>query len=108
MCGIFYERFQPGGLSASRLGLTSGFAGEGDYIANSRTMEAQVPCYDSIGTPNVTVCLTAAQDVGRFVTRALDLPQWPPAMSMCGDRIAVRDLINLIQQLQGECCDWSR
>jgi len=33
VCGILYERFSPGGLALHRLGLNSGLAGEGDYIA---------------------------------------------------------------------------
>ena len=32
-CGIFYERFSPGGLAAHRLGLNGHACGEGDYIA---------------------------------------------------------------------------
>jgi len=102
VCGILYERFQPGGLRQSRMGLTSGLSGEGDYIMNCRTMEAQVPCYDANDDPNVTICLTAAQDVARFVTKALDLPQWPPEMRMCGQRIAVKDLVLLVQRLKGK------
>lgn len=102
VCGILYERFQPGGLRQSRIGLTGGLSGEGDYIMNCRTMEAQVPCYDANNHPNVTICLTAAQDVGKFVTKALDLPRWPPEMRMCGQRLAVKDLVLLVQRLRGE------
>ena len=101
VCGMFYERFQPGGLRQTRFGLTSGFSGEGDYIMNCRTMAAQVPCYDANNDPNVTICLTAAQDVGKFVTKAIDLPQWPAEMRMCGLRIKVKDLVALVQQLKG-------
>lgn len=104
VCGILYERFQPGGLRQSRIGLTSGLSGEGDYIMNCRTMVAEVPCYDANNDPNVTICLTAAQDVGRFVTKALDLPRWPPELRMCGQRMAVKDLVSLVQRLKGKMC----
>jgi len=102
VCGILYERFQPVGLRQSRMGLTGGLSGEGDYIMNCRTMEAQVPCYDANDDPNVTVCLTAARDVGRFVTKAIDLPQWPAELRMCGERMTVVDLVQLVQRLKGE------
>ena len=102
VCGILYERFQPGGLQQSRMGITSGFSGEGDYIMNCRTMNAQVPAYDAQNNPNVTVCITAAQDVGRFVTKAIDLRQWPTEMRMVGQRITVKDLVAAVQRLKGE------
>ena len=101
VCGILYERFQPGGLQQSRMGTTSGFSGEGDYIMNCRIMDAQVPAYDADNIPNVTVCLTAAQDVGRFVTKAIDLKQWPEELRMCGQRVAVKDLVASVQTLKG-------
>ena len=102
VCGILYERFQPGGLYQSSIGLTSGIGGEGDYIMNCRTMSAQVPAYNANNMPNVTICMTAAQDVGKFVTKALDMPQWPPELRMCGQRIALKDLVGLVQRLRGK------
>lgn len=101
VCGILYERFQPGGLQQTRMGTTSGFSGEGDYIMNCRNMSAQVPAWDANNNPNVTICLTAAQDVARFVTRSIDLRQWPPELRMCGQRMAVKDLVALVQRLKG-------
>lgn len=101
VCGILYERFQPGGLNQSRMGLTSGFGGEGDYIMNCRNMEATVPAYDAENNMNVTICITAAQDVARFVTKVIDLKQWPPELRMTGQRVLVKDLVALIQRLKG-------
>ncbi|WPH02588.1 Hypothetical protein R9X50_00545300 [Acrodontium crateriforme] len=101
ICGILYERFQPGGLAALRIGRGSGIDREGDYIMNCRTMTATVPCYDENLNPTATVCMTAAQDVARFVTKAIDMPQWPPEMRMCGHRIGVKDLVILAQRLRG-------
>ena len=100
VCGILYERFQPGGLAHSHIGVTSGFSGEGDYILDCRNMHAQVPAYDLNNKPEVVVCLTAAQDVGRFVTKAIDMPQWPSELRMCGLRVAVKDLVALVQRLK--------
>lgn len=100
VCGILYERFMPGGLQQLRIGITSGFSGEGDYMLDCRNMHAQVPAYDVNNNPNVTICLTAAQDVARFVTRAIDLPEWPSELRMYGQRIAVKDLVATIQHLK--------
>lgn len=101
VCGILYERFQPGGLRQTHMGRASGFSGEGDYIADCRNMTAQVPVYDSNNNSNVTICLTAARDVGRFVSRAIDLEEWPAEMTMCGQRILVKDFVALLQRLRG-------
>ncbi|KAI9709300.1 MAG: hypothetical protein M1820_003420 [Bogoriella megaspora] len=101
ICGIFYERFQPGGLAGSRIGSTSGFNSEGDYILDLRNMTAQVPLYNSSGQ-YATICMTAVQDVARFVVRALEIPEWPPELSMCGDRMTVFDLVSMAQNLKGE------
>lgn len=101
VCGIFYERFQPGGLQHTRIGLTSGLSGEGDYIMNCRHMHAKVPAYDAQENMTVTICMTAAQDVARFVTKALDMPQWPAELRMTGQRVLVRDLVETVQRLKG-------
>jgi hypothetical protein len=101
VCGIFYERFQPGGLQHTRIGLTSGLSGEGDYIMNCRNMHAKVPAYDGENGMTVIICMTAAQDVARFVTKALDLPHWPAELRMLGQRVLVKDLVELVQRLKG-------
>lgn len=101
VCGIFYERFQPGGLQHTRIGLTSGMSGEGDYIMNCRNMSAKVPAYDADENMTVTICMTAAQDVARFVTKALDLQHWPAELRMMGQRVLVKDLVETVQRLKG-------
>ncbi|KAH9828526.1 NAD(P)-binding protein [Teratosphaeria destructans] len=105
VCGIFYERFQPGGFGQSRMGLAAGVGGDGAYIMNCQTMAAEVPCYNGDHESNVGICATAIEDVARFVTHALDLPQWPPEMRMRGQRILVKDLVVLVQRLMGRDFD---
>lgn len=102
VCGIFYERFQPGGLNQARIRGIPGIGGEGDFILDCRSFTAQVLTYDSNDSADVTICMTALQDVARFVTRALDLPFWPSELRMCGERIRVRDLVHSVQRLMGE------
>jgi hypothetical protein len=53
-------------------------------------------------TGDVKICMTALQDVGRFVTKALDLPQWPQEIRMCGQRTTVRGLLQTVAQLKSE------
>ena len=68
---------------------------------NCRNMDARVPAYDGENNMTVTICMTAAQDVARFVTKALDLPHWPAELRMLGQRVLVKDLVELVQRLKG-------
>lgn len=102
VCGIFYERFQPGGLAHSLIGGTSNINGEGDYIMDIRRMTAQVPALDASGQATATICMTSVQDVARFVTKAIDLPQWPRELRMCGERIPVSALVAAVERMKRE------
>jgi hypothetical protein len=101
ICGIFYERFLPGGLKAMGMGTTSGFSNEGDFIVDVRNMTGQAPIYTASGT-YTTIIMTAAKDVCRFLVRALEMEVWPAEMTMCGQRITVSALVNLIQEMRGK------
>lgn len=39
-------------------------------------------------------------DVARFVTKAIDLPTWPPELRMCGERVTVHNLTILVQRIK--------
>ncbi|MCJ1343491.1 hypothetical protein MMC31_001685 [Peltigera leucophlebia] len=99
VCGIFYERFAPGGMIASNIGRGSGISGEGDYIMNTRQMRARVP-YEANGQP-ATICATSVQDVGRFVAAAIGMLQWPVELRMCGERMNVSDLVRVAEIFRG-------
>ncbi|EMC99005.1 hypothetical protein BAUCODRAFT_145992 [Baudoinia panamericana UAMH 10762] len=105
VCGILYERFQPGGLLEAKINRTPGFAYEGDYMLDCRAMSGRAPAYNAANAPDVTICMTAAQDVGKFVTKAIDMPQWPRQLKMCGQRITVKNLVRLIQRTKGQVFD---
>lgn len=100
VCGILYERFAVGGLAANRIGLQTGFANEGDYIVNARSMVARAPVYNERNAFS-QVCLTSAYDVARFVVRAIDMQRWPAEMTMWGERMTVSALVTLIQECRG-------
>lgn len=102
ICGIFYERFQPGGLVRARIGARSGYGNEGDYIMDVANMSAQAPAYDSNNQPNVTVCMTSVADVARFVTRAIEMPRWPAELHMSGERLTVQQLLLVVRHLKSK------
>ncbi|KAI4223740.1 MAG: hypothetical protein LQ349_007369 [Xanthoria aureola] len=99
VCGILYERFAPGGMYASRIGLRSGIGAEGDYLVNISQRKAQIP-YGTNGQPAI-VSLTSAEDVGKFVAAAISLPQWPPELRMSGDRMQVSRLVQIVEMVRG-------
>lgn len=99
-CGIFYERFGPGGMRQSQIGVRSHISGEGDYIMDLRRAKAQLPFYNEAGQP-VYVCMTSARDVARMVVAALNISSWPREFRMRGDRMTVSELVTIGEQLRG-------
>ena len=100
-CGLLYEHFGPGGLAASNIGHASGLNGEGDLLMNVRGWRAQIPVAAS-GQP-ATVCMTSAQDVGRLVVAALEMPEWPSELRMCGDRMNTHQVVTVAEAMLSEC-----
>ncbi|KAF1962299.1 NAD(P)-binding protein [Byssothecium circinans] len=100
VCGVFFERFSVNGMISQRIGVNTGFANEGDYIADPRNMTAVAPVYDSAQNLSY-LTLTSVYDVARFVVRSMNMPSWPHEMSMSGDRMSVNQLIEVIQTCRG-------
>lgn len=98
-CGIFYERFAPNGLAGFGTGFASGNNNEGDYLMNVRSMRSQIP-HDSSQRPAM-ICISAMDDVARFIVAALDLPQWPNELRMCGQRLNVSELVRIGERCRG-------
>lgn len=99
VCGILYERFSPGGMMASRIGVRSGIGGEGDYLIHITHKRARIP-YATNGQP-ATICMTSAEDVGRFVAAAIGLQNWPLELRMRGDRMNVSRLVHIAEAIRG-------
>ena len=97
-CGILYDRFAPGGTATANIGGYSGANAEGDYLMNVRLARAQIP-HDSSGEAAV-LCMTSAQDVGRFVVAALDIPEWPRELRMCGERMNVLEVVRIAELMK--------
>lgn len=100
-CGIFYERFAPGGMAGSQIGLQSQVGREGDYLMDFRNGSAQIP-FQSTSTQPASICMTSARDVARFVVEALDLPSWPREFRLRGERMNVREIIAIAEQVRGK------
>jgi hypothetical protein len=101
VCGILFERFSVNGMRGHHIGAHTGYGNEGDYIVDVRNMNADAaPAYDSVNNPSY-LCLTSAYDVGRFVVEALNMTYWPAEMSMCGDRMSVHQLLEVIKTYRG-------
>ena len=99
-CGVLYERFAPGGMAASQIGIGSNIGQEGDYLMDIRRRRAQVPYLNTAGQP-ATICMTSAADAARFVVAALDLPSWPREFRLRGERLSVRDVVAIAEEIQG-------
>lgn len=100
-CGIFYERFAPGGMASSQIGLQSAVGQEGDYLLDFRSCRAQMP-FQSTSTQPASICMTSARDVARFIVEALDLPSWPREFRLRGERMNVRQIIAIAEQVRGK------
>ncbi|RNJ54596.1 hypothetical protein D7B24_009611 [Verticillium nonalfalfae] len=92
-CGVFYERFGPGGLGAYGMGASSNLANQGDYLVNVGAGTADIVETSSSGRP-VQVCLTSMDDLARFVAAAIELglASWPREFKVRGDRLSTRDI----------------
>lgn len=105
VCGILYERFSVNGMVSQRIGTSTGYGNEGDFIAHARYMTSVAPVYDAAQNLSF-LCLTSAHDVARFVVRSLDTT-WVSEMSMCGERMTVHDLVETIRtcRSRSSCSD---
>lgn len=99
-CGILYEGFSPGGLDSSNIGKGLIANKEGDYLLHMRHVKAHIP-YDPSGRPAV-ICMTSAQNTGRFVVNALDLPILPSELRMRDERLSVSEIVDIAEQVRGE------
>jgi hypothetical protein len=99
-CGILFERFAPGGLAASQLGLNSGIGQEGEYMMNYRRRQAQLPYNDNNGQ-SASVSMIGARDLAQAVVGALDLSSWPREFRVRSERMRVRDIVSIAEQVQG-------
>ncbi|KAH8880015.1 NAD(P)-binding protein [Thozetella sp. PMI_491] len=101
-CGIFMERFGPGGLQSYNIGGGSGLHGPDDYLVNVESATAEIIESNSQGRP-AQVTLTSAYDVARFIAAAIEMGPgtWPREFRMRGDQMSVRDLVAACSDVRG-------
>lgn len=99
-CGVFYERFGPGGLAAFQIAVHQELGREGVYLLDMRRRRAQLP-YSPTGNQSAYICMTSVRDVARFVVAALDLASWPREFRLRGDRLNVRQIVSTGEQVLG-------
>ncbi|KAI9889423.1 MAG: hypothetical protein M1814_005286 [Vezdaea aestivalis] len=100
VCGIFYERFGPHGLSSRGIGQSTGIQHEGAFLMNLRAMNATIPyLYGATALP--TVCMTAINDVAKFVVQSLEVEQWPQELHISGTRMNVSEVVQTAETLKG-------
>jgi hypothetical protein len=84
-----------------------------EYIASPQEASSSLPAIIAgvdfnkgeasfVGTGDDPVCLTLAEDVGRFVAAALDLDKWDERSGMVGSRTAWNELIKLGEKVRGK------
>ncbi|KAL2167085.1 hypothetical protein VTG60DRAFT_1705 [Thermothelomyces hinnuleus] len=101
-CGVFMERFGPGGLQTYGIGAGSGIQGPDDYLVNLQEARAEIIPAGPGGRP-VRISMTSVYDVAQFVTAALDLglDNWPREFRMRGDSVTVQELIETCSNALG-------
>ncbi|KAK4191175.1 hypothetical protein QBC35DRAFT_22921 [Podospora australis] len=93
-CGIFMERFAPGGLQEWDMGAGCGIQAPNDYLVNIQDRQAEIVPTNASGRP-ARVAMTSVYDVARFVTSAIELGlgNWPREFRMLGDCMTVEDIV---------------
>lgn len=101
-CGIFYERFAPGGLRTYGMGENEGIANQGDYLVDIGTASADLVETNALGHPAM-VSMTSFYDVAKFVAAAVEMgpTAWPKELRMRGDKMSVRDIFAACSIIRG-------
>ncbi|KAK5661278.1 hypothetical protein OQA88_11172 [Cercophora sp. LCS_1] len=101
-CGLFMERFGPGGLQAYNMGSSQGVQAPNDYLVNVAEATAEVVETDRRGRP-AQVALTSVYDVAQFMAAAVELgpANWPNEFRMRGDCMTVRELVAACSTVRG-------
>ncbi|KUI58435.1 hypothetical protein VP1G_05698 [Cytospora mali] len=92
-CGVFYERFAPGGLAFLNISTGSNVQNSGDYLVSFDNGTAEIVEFNAHGVP-IVVSMTSVYDVARFVAAAVEVgpSNWPREFKMRGDQLSVRDI----------------
>lgn len=106
-CGVFYERFGPGGLNAlqiSTLNNRHSIVGEeGNLLVDMRFGKATIPVVP--GIEELAICMTSARDVARYVIATMqayeDMSAWPKEFHFCTQRLTMSELVTIGTRVRG-------
>ncbi|CAN8106506.1 unnamed protein product [Discula destructiva] len=101
-CGVFYERFLPGGLGRLNMGRSANIWNAGDYLLNIETAKAKVVRDTAYGAP-VILSMTSVYDVAKYVAAAVEIgpDRWPREFRMRGDQMTVADIVSTCSTARG-------
>lgn len=101
-CGVFYERFGPGGLGFYNIGAGTHVKNPGDFLADVGNATAEIVEDDAQGRP-IQISMTSVFDVARFVAAAIEIgpANWPRELRMRGDQLSVRDIVGTCSNVRG-------
>ena len=88
--GLLYERLGPGGLLHVNMGHAQGANGEGEFLIDQQQASAVIPL--SRYQDPAMVCMTAMDDVAKFIVAALEIPNWPREYRLRGERMSARGM----------------
>lgn len=93
-CGVFYERFAPGGLATYDIGSSTGIQRQGSYLMDVAAGTAEICERTSNGQP-IYISMTSVYDLARYIVAALDLglDRWQPEFRLRGDRRTVTEIV---------------
>ncbi len=106
-CGIFMSTFatgttkpvtEVGKREGAKNGEEEALAGlrPWNFVVNMRAGTADLP-----GDGTAPIVFTEMRDIATFVYNALSLEQWPEVMGMGGDVKSYRDMLSIIERVQG-------
>jgi hypothetical protein len=102
-CGIFMERFGPGGMATYSMGAGCRLSTPQDYLVDIASAEAMFVETGRPGVRPTQVAMTSVYDVARFVAAAIELgpANWPREFRMRGDSVTVPGIVATCANVRG-------
>jgi hypothetical protein len=101
-CGVFYERFGPGGLGLYNICAGSNDQIPGNFLVDVEASTAEIIVHDAQGRP-IEVSMTSVYDFARFIAAAINIgpTEWPTEFKMRGDQMSVRNIVAACSNVRG-------
>lgn len=104
-CGIFYERFAPGGLNAVQISTSNNrhaaVGEECNFLVDMRAAKATLPVP---GSHEASICMTSARDVAKYIVASLrafeNLAAWPAEFKFCIEKLKMSELLAICSRVR--------